>query len=101
MMKTRLWLTMLSGAIALVALLAAPGLPVPGAERLGLGGSAAAQENIDIDTFYDELEPYGQWVWHPRFDYVWLPEDVSPDWRPYTVGHWVSTEEYGWDWESN
>ncbi len=40
-------------------------------------------------------------MWHPRFGYVWLPEDVSPDWRPYTVGHWVSTEEYGWYWESN
>ena len=85
----------------MAALLATPGLPVPGADRLGLGGSALAQENIDIDTFYDELEPYGQWVWHPRFGYVWLPEDVSPDWRPYTVGHWVSTEEYGWYWESN
>jgi Family of unknown function (DUF6600) len=100
-MKTRFWLKMIAGALALAALLATPGLPVPGAERLGLGGAALAQENIDIDTFYDELEPYGQWVWHPRFGYVWLPEDVSPDWRPYTVGHWVSTEEYGWYWESN
>jgi len=99
-MKTRFWL-MIAGALALAALLAAPGLPVPGADRLGLSGAALAQETIDIDTFYDELAPYGQWVWHPRFGYVWLPEDVAPDWRPYTVGHWVSTEEYGWYWESN
>jgi len=100
-MKTRFWLKMIAGALALAALLATPGLPVPGADRLGLSGAARAQDNIDIDTFYDELAPYGQWVWHPRFGYVWLPEDVSPDWRPYTVGHWVSTEEYGWYWESN
>jgi Family of unknown function (DUF6600) len=99
-MKTRLWLKMTAGALALAALLATPGLPVPGADRLGLSGKALAQETIDIDTFYDELAPYGQWVWHPRFGYVWLPEDVSPDWRPYTVGHWVSTEEYGWYWDS-
>jgi len=100
-MKTRLWLKMITGALALAALLAMPGLPVPGADRLGLSGTALAQETIDIDTFYDELAPYGQWVWHPRFGYVWLPEDVSPNWRPYTIGHWVSTEEYGWYWESN
>jgi hypothetical protein len=99
-MKIRFWLKMIAGAWALAALLATPGLPVPGADRLGLSGAALAQENIDIDTFYDELEPYGQWVWHPRFGYVWLPDDVSPDWRPYTVGHWVSTEEYGWYWDS-
>ncbi len=100
-MKTRRWLQMLLGGVVLSALLAMPGLPLPGADRLGLSGSAVAQETIDIDTFYDELGDYGQWVWHPRFGYVWLPEDVSPNWRPYTVGHWVSTEDYGWYWESN
>jgi hypothetical protein len=99
-MKTRLWLKMIAGAVALAALLTTPGLPMPGADRLGLSGKALAQETIEIDTFYDELAPYGQWVWHPRFGYVWLPEDVSPNWRPYTVGHWVSTEEYGWYWDS-
>jgi len=101
MMKTMRWLQLLLGGVVLSALLAMPGLPLPGADRLGLSGSAQAQATIDIDTFYDELGDYGQWVWHPRFGYVWLPEDVSPNWRPYTVGHWVSTEDYGWYWESN
>lgn len=100
-MKTRRWLQMLLAGIVLSALVAMPGLPLPGADHLGFSGSAVAQQTIDIDTFYDELGDYGQWVWHPRFGYVWLPEDVSPNWRPYTVGHWVSTEEYGWYWESN
>ena len=71
-------------------------MPLPGADRLGLTGTAAAQDTIDIDTFYDELSPYGQWVWHPRFGYVWLPENVSANWRPYTVGRWTYTDEYGW-----
>ena len=99
-MQNRSWLRLLLAGFVWAAFLAAPGLPVPGAERLGVGGTAAAQETIDIDTFYDELAPYGEWVWHPRYGYVWLPEDVSPRWRPYTVGHWVSTDEYGWYWDS-
>ncbi|HWT83993.1 MAG TPA: DUF6600 domain-containing protein, partial [Candidatus Methylomirabilis sp.] len=83
------------------ALLAAPGLPFSGADLIGLSGSAAAQEAVDVDYFYDALDPYGQWVWHPRFGYVWLPENVSENWRPYTVGHWVDTDEYGWYWDSH
>ncbi len=100
-MHIRHWLRSLLAALVWAAFLAAPGLPLPAADRLGLGGSAAAQESIDIDTFYDELAPYGQWVWHPRFGYVWLPETISENWRPYTVGRWTYTDEYGWYWDSH
>ena len=100
-MPTSYWLRLLAAAFVWAAFFAAPGLPLPGADRLGFTGAAAAQETIDIDTFYDELDPYGEWVWHPRYGYVWLPEDVSPRWRPYTVGRWTYTDEYGWYWDSN
>jgi len=99
-MHKRHWLRSILAALVWAAFLAAPGLPLPAADRLGVGGSAAAQESIDVDTFYDELAPYGQWVWHPRFGYVWLPETVSENWRPYTVGRWTYTDEYGWYWDS-
>jgi hypothetical protein len=99
-MHMRHWLRSILAALVWAAFLAAPGLPLPAADRLGVGGSAAAQESIDIGTFYDELAPYGQWVWHPRFGYVWLPETVSDNWRPYTVGRWTYTDEYGWYWDS-
>jgi uncharacterized protein DUF6600 len=99
-MHNRDWLKLLLAGLAFAAFFAVPGLPLPGVDRLGLPGTAAAQETIDIDTFYDELAPYGQWVWHPRFGYVWLPEDVSPRWRPYTIGRWTYTDEYGWYWDS-
>ncbi len=99
-MQTRYWPKALAAGLIWAAFVVAPGLPVPGADRLGLSGSAAAQDSIDIDTFYDELDPYGQWVWHPRFGYVWLPETVSDNWRPYTVGRWTYTDEYGWYWDS-
>jgi hypothetical protein len=99
-MKNGGWLGLLLGGIIWGVLVSTPGLPLPAGDKLGFGGSASAQPYIEIDYFYDELEPYGQWVWHPRFGYVWLPETVSPYWRPYTVGHWVSTDEYGWYWTS-
>ena len=95
MRRGRLFLLACCAAL-LIALLSAPG-----AERLGLIGTVAAQETLDIDYFYDQLDPYGQWVWHPRFGYVWLPQTVSENWRPYTVGHWVYTDEYGWYWHSH
>ena len=34
---------------------------------------------------------------------LWLclaAPDRSENWRPYTVGHWVYTDEYGWYWHS-
>jgi len=93
------WLRFLLAGMAFAALVATAGVPLPGADRLGLSGTAAAQA-IDIDYFYNELDPYGEWVWHPRFGYVWLPGNVSESWRPYTVGHWVYTDEYGWYWDS-
>jgi hypothetical protein len=99
-MRNRDWLKSVLAGLVFAAFFAAPGLPLPGADRLGLTGTAAAQDTIDIDTFYDELSPYGQWVWHPRFGYVWLPENVSANWRPYTVGRWTYTDEYGWYWDS-
>ena len=65
---------------------------------------AAAATNISIDinvgTFYDRLEPYGNWVSY-QDDYVWIPQHVDRDWRPYTRGHWAYTRRYGWLWVSN
>jgi hypothetical protein len=51
-------------------------------------------------TFYSRLEPYGDWVWL-QGQYVWVPADVGPRWRPYTIGRWVFTDRYGWMWVSN
>ncbi len=87
-----------AGLFALIAFAAAVSLP--GTAKLGLGGPAMAQDGFAIDQFYDELAPYGEWIAHPRYGYVWLPRTVAPDWRPYTVGKWVSTDEYGWYWDS-
>ena len=56
---------------------------------------------LSVEFFYDELEPYGQWVSVEDYGWAWTPRGASPDWRPYTVGHWEYTEEYGWLWVSD
>lgn len=53
----------------------------------------------DVGFFYDELSPYGEWVQHPRWGWVWFPRQVPPGWRPYWLGHWALTE-FGWTWVS-
>ncbi len=54
---------------------------------------------IDVQFFYDSLDPYGDWVRVDPYGWVWAPGAVDPFWRPYTVGRWVWTD-YGWTWVS-
>lgn len=57
-------------------------------------------EGVSYQTFYDELSPYGDWVYDNQYGYVWRP-DMGPDFMPYrTGGHWVSSE-IGWTWVSD
>lgn len=89
-------------AMAWLAFMAVPGL-APLAP-FGLSGTAAAQTaqggpEMNIDSFYDALSPYGTWVENSQYGYVWVPEQVPEGWRPYTVGHWLDTDQ-GWYWDS-
>ncbi|MBI4275181.1 MAG: hypothetical protein HY659_10830, partial [Rhizobiales bacterium] len=77
----------IAAAVATCSLPAAVDLPT----------SPAFAQPASID-FRDELAPYGSWVQHPRWGEVWVPSRRPPDWRPYLVGHWVYTEEWGWYW---
>jgi Family of unknown function (DUF6600) len=58
---------------------------------------AATNVSVSIGTFYDDLAPYGSWV-NYQDSYVFVPANISADWRPYTAGHWVHTKRYGWLW---
>jgi hypothetical protein len=88
------------GRAALLVGLAAGSLAV--AEPTGLiATSAHAQVSVGVSIggdFHVALEPYGAWHHHRRFGDVWVPASRSRDWRPYTVGHWVYTDDYGWYW---
>jgi len=62
------------------------------------GGGNYQQPNEQV--FYDQLAPDGQWVNHPNYGYVWIP-NAEPEFAPYrTAGHWVLTD-YGWTWVSD
>jgi hypothetical protein len=57
--------------------------------------------SVSFQLFYDDLSPYGDWIYYPDHGYVWSPEDRY-GFQPYrTGGHWVWTDEYGWLWVSD
>ena len=54
----------------------------------------------EASFFYDQLSPYGQWLWIDPYGWVWSPNYVAAGWRPYTDGHWVFAD-CGWTWVSD
>jgi hypothetical protein len=61
----------------------------------------AQGEDVSLQSFYDELSPYGTWIQDPQYGYVWRPDVEQSDFRPYyTNGRWAMTE-YGNTWVSN
>jgi hypothetical protein len=73
----------------------------------GTTKKAAAQDyDVSLQTFYDELSPYGTWIQDREYGYVWRPDVDQRDFRPYyTDGRWVMTEygntwvsDYDWGW---
>ena len=61
--------------------------------------AAEAATSVSFSVFYDGLAHHGDWVRH-RDNYVFIPANVRSGWRPYTDGHWVYTNQYGWTWAS-
>jgi hypothetical protein len=53
-----------------------------------------------VVVYQDDLSPYGQWIVHPRYGRVWRPFAAVSYWQPYTVGHWVYTDDGSCYWVS-
>lgn len=66
----------------------------------GMHARAAGRE-IDTSFFYERLAPQGQWFKHATYGWVWHPSAVAVGWRPYTIGHWAWTDDFGWLWVSD
>jgi len=64
-------------------------------------GEATAQEVRITAELRPVLQRYGRWERHPRWGEIWIPAHRTATWRPYQVGHWVYTDEWGWYWVSN
>lgn len=61
----------------------------------------AQNEDVSLQSFYDELSPYGTWIKDPQYGYVWRPDVDQDEFRPYySNGRWAMTE-YGNTWVSN
>src|SRR5215213_9623617 len=100
MQRTRFLVSLAATAI----LVAAPAALGDSGRLLGWStaqAQPAAKSNISIGLFFTELQPQGEWVQHPKYNYVWVPTKVDTDWAPYTNGHWVNTDRYGWYFESD
>ncbi|MBI3879620.1 MAG: hypothetical protein HY301_06095 [Verrucomicrobia bacterium] len=50
--------------------------------------------------FHALLAPHGAWIEVDSFGRCWQPGNVTVEWRPYCVGHWVWTD-CGWYWASD
>ena len=66
----------------------------------------AQYDDVSLETFYEELSPYGVWINDPQYGYVWRPDVDQDEFRPYyTNGHWEMTKygntwvsDYDWGW---
>lgn len=78
-----------------------PGLILILSLMLPFQSKAQYDNDVSLETFYDELSPYGVWIHDPQYGYVWRPDVDQDEFRPYyTNGHWEMTQ-YGNTWVSN
>jgi hypothetical protein len=54
---------------------------------------------VNRDTVgYSDLDDYGTWKEEPEVGNVWVPNNVSPSWAPYSDGNWAYVAPWGWTW---
>lgn len=85
-----------SGCLAALAAALAMGSLAGG--TLVLPKEQAADAAVISTTVRQRLSSYGDWKISRRFGEVWVPS-VAVDWRPYTDGRWIWTDD-GWYWQS-
>ena len=63
---------------------------------------AALLDTGDHQIFFAELSRFGEWFETRDYGFVWQPLalQTDPDWRPYTRGRWVNSDQ-GWTWLSD
>jgi hypothetical protein len=63
--------------------------------------SLISDVGIQFGFFYSSLAPHGEWIEVESGIRVWRPFHIPHQWRPYLIGRWVWTDDYGWYWMSN
>ena len=93
--------SLLCGMAFVTTFVALPAAVGPAGPSIGVRSTASAATAVGIDVFFNALQPYGAWVPSTNYNYIWIPGQVSADWSPYSNGHWVYTDDYGWYFESD
>ena len=57
------------------------------------GATPAYAGQEDAALFQEALSAFGQWLNYGQHGLVWRPGQVDKNWRPYTNGRWVPTQE--------
>ncbi len=61
--------------------------------------NSASAKYVSRDTVgYSDLDNNGTWSEQPDYGPVWTPNDVGPDWAPYSDGAWNWVAPWGWTW---
>jgi hypothetical protein len=86
----------------LMAVVLATGLAAGWPIVEGAFAPVLAQDSGAVSVeFRTALEPYGRWEHHRRWGDVWVPTNRPHDWRPYTIGRWAYTDDWGWYWAAD
>ena len=48
-----------------------------------------------------DLDEYGSWSAQSAYGHVWYPSHVESNWAPYSDGHWMWQDPWGWTWVDN
>jgi hypothetical protein len=49
----------------------------------------------------EDLDDYGTWRDTPEYGHVWVPTRVDSGWAPYSAGHWIYQDPWGWTWDDD
>jgi hypothetical protein len=61
--------------------------------------NSASSKYVNRDTVgYGDLDDYGTWQQDDTYGNVWVPNNVGPDWAPYSNGNWAWVAPWGWTW---
>ena len=63
-------------------------------------GDLERVEIRQVEDFFEPLSEQGAWVNMRVFGWCWYPTGVETDWRPYSNGRWVQTQD-GPYWDSD
>lgn len=87
-MNRHRWIFCVAGAAVLI-----------GAARPAPNVKQSKRPTISFELLFHDLRNQGQWLRLEERTWVWQPNIIGRDWRPYSRGTWVITDA-GWYWLS-